>query len=119
MAVRGWGQGEARARQGRTVSFGGKVIDTRGQPAGGAAVYVSLSELVLPFDPTDLHTRVEQTRAAADGSFHLDVPVHGKRWWGQVVAAKDGEGPGGQEVRPEMNTGGLLLSLTPPSFVAG
>src|SRR5262249_39164216 len=76
-------------------------------------------ELVLPFDPTNVHPALEQTRAAADGSFHLDVPVHSERWWGRVAAAKQGSAPGGLEVRPETNTAALLLSLTPPSYVAG
>src|SRR5437879_712748 len=98
MAVGAWGQGEATARQGRTVSFGGRVVDARGQPAGGATVSVSLSELVLPWDPATPHSTAETTRAAADGSFHLEVPVQSERWWGHVAAAKEGSAPGGLEV---------------------
>jgi uncharacterized GH25 family protein len=103
----------------RRVTFGGKVVDARGQPAGGALVSVSLHEWSLQSDPAAPNPVVAQTRAAADGSFHLEQPLQAEYWSAEVVAVKDGSGPGGLQVRPEMNAARLLLALTLPSFLAG
>src|SRR6266568_3398409 len=103
----------------RSVTFGGKVIDARGQPAGGAAVYVSLNAWSLPPNPPGTKPALSQTLAAADGSFRLELPVQADYWAAQVVAAKEGSGPGGLVVPPEMNAARLLIALTAPSFLAG
>src|SRR5437588_12117938 len=85
----------------RSVTFGGKVIDARGQAAGGAAVYVSLREWSLPPNPPGAKPALSQTLAAADGSFRLELPVQADYWSAEVVAAKAGSGPGGLAGRPE------------------
>jgi protocatechuate 3,4-dioxygenase beta subunit len=100
-----------------SVHFSGRVVDVRGRPVAGAAVYVSLYDRPVtdPFAPP----RVCRATAGADGSFQLTAPVPEKDWPATVVAVREGQGPGGVEVRSAAGATGLVVRLTTPSFLEG
>src|SRR5438309_6272303 len=104
---------------GKLVRFSGKVVDAHGRPAAGAMVYVSLNAQAAPGAASPPKPRVSRTEAAADGAFQLSVSTPEKEWSATVVAVKEGNGPGGQDVRSAAETTGLMIRLTHPSFLAG
>src|SRR5690348_13613692 len=82
------------------IHFSGRVVDTRGRPAGGAVIYVSLNDRPAAAADRPPPPRIGRTTAAADGSFRLAVSAAGKDWSATVVAIREGQGPGGVDVGP-------------------
>jgi RNA polymerase sigma factor (sigma-70 family) len=88
--------GRAKAAEGETLAFRGRVLAPDGRPAGGAGVYT-----VAPRADGNWAAPVLRTRAAADGSFHfdlrraeLDAAGAGQPWsMLTVLASADGLGP--------------------------
>lgn len=104
---------------GRTVLFTGTVVDETGKPAGGASVYVALTD--APRSPRDVNREptVARTTVAADGGFRVRASARDPGWSAILTAVRDGHGPGVRLVAPGTNTSGLVLALTRASFVAG
>jgi peroxiredoxin len=103
----------------RVVTFSGRVLDAHGRPVNGGTVYVRLHDAPPTAGDRNPPPVLHQTAVGPSGSFHLDVPVRQDRWSAEVIAARQGHGPGGQVVGSQSRATGLVLSLTRPSFVAG
>ena len=93
-----------------TIIVSGKVLDPHARPIGGAGVSVVTNDITDPFDSWGGPHTVQRVTAAADGSFRLEAPVRSEFWSINVLAFKDGYGPGQQNVWRGSSSTGLAVS---------